>query len=183
MEARESRKTPRFWPWFFTGGGAEPGWRRLCNTWLILHGAVGTALALIVPMTITQASSAVLLPLAGVLIGLSFAWAGNAIALIQSPEIRQLAVRVRGGVETYVFTFQLAILSIIVTMCLWGLAGLGVFDRECLLSCPKWLYSAVAATLYTLASVTIRECWHVVLGVQMLLLAQMRIQDNDAEGR
>lgn len=176
--ARQSSTFVKFWPWLFVGHQSDGGWRRVLNRWCVLHTTVGVILAWIVPVTLREAASAVLLPLTGVLVGVTFAWAGNAIALMQSREIQQLASKVPGGVATYVYTFQLAILAIIVTMSAWGVAGLGVFDRPCVFACPVWGYKVVMAALFAMASLTLRECWHVVLGVQSLLLAQFRMQQS-----
>src|SRR5690606_18633894 len=86
-----------------------------------------------------------------------------------------------GGFRHYVFTFQSAILSILVTLVLWGLAGLGLFDQPCPWQCPQVLYPAMRGILFFLASLTLRECWHVILGAQWMLLAQRNIKRRLAE--
>jgi hypothetical protein len=169
-------KLPSFWTWLFRGEDFRAGWRKYWNPWLILHIAVGGGLAWLVPLSLREAANAVLLPLAGIFVGLSFAWAGNAQALMQTSEIEIVADHHRGGFREYVFTFQSAILTILVTLGLWGLAGLGVFDRSCPWSCPWWGYSVVRIVLFASASITLRECWHVVLGAQWMLLAQREVK-------
>lgn len=52
------------------------------------------------------------------------------------------------------------------------MAALGVLEQPCPWQCPSWSYEFAKISLYTLASLTLRECWHVVMGAQMLLLAQ-----------
>jgi hypothetical protein len=69
-----------------------------------------------------------LLPLAGIFIGLTFAWGGNAVTLMQSEEINILADYRQGGLKEYVFKFQAAIFVLLFTMVIWGLAGLDVFE-------------------------------------------------------
>lgn len=167
---------PSFWLWLFRGEDFKAGWRKYWNRWLILHIAVGVALAWVVPLSLKDAANAVLLPLAGIFVGLSFAWAGNAQALMQTSEIEEVADHHRGGFQEYVFTFQVAILTILVTLALWGLAGLGVFDRQCFWACPSWIYSGVRVGLFASASITLRECWHVVLGAQWMLLVQRELK-------
>jgi hypothetical protein len=144
----------------------------LVDWWLPVHLAIGVALAWLVPATIAEAARTVLLPLAGVFVGMSFAWIGSAQAIAQTPEISRLADYNVAGYESYVYPFQIAILGLLLTLALWGIAGLGVFDQPCAWDCPGITYQATAATLYSLASFSIRMCWQVVLGAQSLLLYQ-----------
>ncbi len=168
--------SPSYWVWFLRGTGGRAGWRRLADGWLLAHLAVGGVLSFLVTVKHADAAQSVLLPLAGVFIGMSFAWVGNAQALVQSDEIEQLARASEDGYETYVYTFQTAVLVMLVTLAGWGLAGLEVFEGPCLITCPSWAYKAAGVMLYGAASLTIRECWHVVLGAQLLLLAQRAIR-------
>lgn len=164
----------KFWLWFFRSGQTKAGWRRLANKWALLHIVVGFFLTWIVKADLKTSASTVLLPLVGVIVGLSFAWAGNAQSLLQTPEIDDLDDYIAGGIPEFIFIFQTAILAILTSAVLWGLAGLGVFDHECFWKCsPRW-YFAASTTLYGFLSLTIRECWHVVLGAQGLLLMRLR---------
>lgn len=165
-----------FWQWFFGAGGGRAGARKLLDGWLLLHAAVGVTLAFLVPVSLRDASNSFLLPLAGIFIGLSFAWGGNAQALLQTPEIEEMGEQHPEGFRQYVFTFQMAILVILLTLTLWGLAGLNVFDARWPTDKRHVPYRVVAAALYFLASMTLRECWHVVLGAQMLLVARRAIR-------
>jgi hypothetical protein len=169
-------RPPSFWSWFLLGPG-RPGWRKFADRWLFLHIGVGLTLARAVSSDLRTAASTVLLPLVGVLIGLSFAWAGNAQALLQTEEVEELSGHHPRGFVEYVFTYQAAIFTILTSVVVWGLAGLGIFEGPHLAS--KFRYSAVETILYTISSLTIRECWHVVLGAQELLLARYRIRQQD----
>jgi len=75
-----------YWRWFIKGSGAGAGITKFLDRWLALHIVLGIALALIVPIKTGEAATNFLLPLAGIFIGLSFAWGGNAQALLQSPK-------------------------------------------------------------------------------------------------
>jgi hypothetical protein len=82
-------KKPRpasFWRWLFRGLDTQAGIWRLLNWWSIGHLVVGFALTLIVPVPLQEAASVILLPLAGVFIGLSFTWVGNAQAILAGRE-------------------------------------------------------------------------------------------------
>lgn len=165
-----------YWHWFLNGSGGKPGYRRIVNKWILFHLAIGIVLSILIKNDLATSANTVLLPLAGILIGLSFAWAGNAQALMQSKEIEELSEHHEGGFVEYVFTYQTAILTILLTLVFWGLAGLNVFDKWISKDyCPK-LYFVVKAMLFTLSSLTIRECWHVVMGAQWMLLIQKEIK-------
>ena len=103
---------------------------------------------------------------------------GNAQALLQTDEIEALSEEVPGGIATYAYVFQLAILVLLVTLAGWGLAGLGFFDLRWPTPVQPKTYRAVYFALLFLASLSLRECWNVVLGAQLLLLARRRIRQS-----
>jgi amino acid permease len=174
-----------YWQWFFKGSGAKPGYRRLVNRWILLHLCAGGIVAFLTQIDLQTAANTVLLPLVGILIGLSFAWAGNAQALLQSSEIDKLSEHHEGGFVEYVFTYQTAILAILITLVFWGLAGLHIFDTRWPTSQSSVAYFVVKTFLFLLVSMTLRECWHVVMGAQWLLLVQREIRkhNRNQEGR
>jgi len=167
-----------FWQWFLKGSGGKSGYKRIVNKWIFLHLLVGIVIAGLVKVDLSICANAVLLPLVGILIGLSFAWAGNAQALMQTSEIESLSDYHEGGFIEYVYAYQTAILIILVTLVIWGLAGLHIFDNRWPTSNAAVAYFAVKTILFLLASLTLRSCWHVVLGAQWMLLAQKRIKEH-----
>jgi len=168
-----------FWKWFFIGSGAGPGIRRFFDIWFLVHFAVGVTASLVVPVSLKQAGISLLLPLAGIFIGLSFAWGGNAQALLQTEEIKKLSAFRDGGYEEYIYTYQAAVLLILTTLVGWGIAGLGIFDQVWPTTSQGDIYHTLSAILFFLASVTLRECWHVVLGAQALLLIKFKINGKN----
>lgn len=160
----------RFWTWFFFGLQSTSGLARLFDRWLPLHAFVGLSLAFLVQKPLADIATTFLLPLAGILVGLSFAWAGNAQAILQTDELEKLSKRLPDGIETYLYVFQEAILLILVTMTLWGLAALGLFCA---------LETLAKIILFFLASLTLRECWHVVLGSQIMILTRYSIREHE----
>lgn len=175
----QRRDLATFWHWLFKGDRDRPGYHRIVNRWALLHMAVGLAVAYLSGSLVKDAATSLLLPLAGIFIGLSFAWGGNAQALLQTEEIEHFADYHPGGFSEYLYTFQLAILVILVTLCLWGLAGLGIFDRLWPTSGRPAAYLAVEAGLFALASLTVRSCWHVVLGAQYLLAVRHKMRQTE----
>lgn len=168
-----------FWRWFFRGSGAGPGVRRYLDWWLLIHFAVGAGLAFILPISLEKAGTGLLLPLAGIFIGLSFAWGGNAQALLQSSEITELSLHRSGGYEEYLYTYQSAVLLILLSLCLWAIAGLGIFDAVWPVCRSGSAYKSIAGVLFFFASITLRECWHVVLGAQSMLLVRFKIREKN----
>ena len=169
---------PSFWSWFARGSGGKPGYRRLINCWLIIHIGLGGFLAFVVQVDLQTAANTVLLPLVGILIGLCFAWGGNAQALLQTDELEEMTKFHEGGYAEYVYTYQAAIFAILVTLVAWALAGFGSFDKAWPTESKQAWYFLVKNFLFTLSSLTIRECWHVVLGAQWMLLTRHEIRQS-----
>lgn len=168
-----------FWFWFFRGTGGGAGVLRFCDRWLVLHVVVGVVIAAALPITLREAATALLLPVAGIFIGLSFAWGGNAQALLQTPEIEDVSNFRDGGYEEYVFAFQSAILLILITLGMWAIAGLAILDEIWPTKEYPNVYRVIAFVLFFLSSMTLRECWHVVLGAQNLLIMRFKIKQSN----
>ena len=167
-----------YWSWLFKGD--RPGLYKFFDRWFVFHVLVGASLAMLLPISLQATASSILLPLASVTVGLSFAWSGSAQALLQSAEIEQLSSFRVGGIEEYVYTFQTAVLCVLITLVSWCVAGLGVFDLVWPKSSIPCVYGMVCFLLFFMSSVTVRECWHVVVGAQQLLLLRYKVR-MDAE--
>jgi hypothetical protein len=178
-----NEKLISYWHWFIFGSGEKAGYRRILNKWILLHLLVGLLLSFLVQITLETAANAVLLPLAAIFVGLSFAWAGNAMVLLQSAEIDAMAEYHSGGFTEYVFTFQTAILTILFTLVFWGLAGLKLFDSRWPTTCNPKAYFLTKTILFALSSLTLRECWHVVMGAQWMLLVQRVIKRRSKQNK
>ena len=175
-----------FWRWFFAWKGQKSGFLIYADRWLLVHLAVGVLLAWLVPSSLEDASRTSLLPLAAIFIGLSFAWGGNALALLQTEEIEALAQKYGGGLPQYVYAYLSAILVILVSLLLWGLAGLGFFDQLWPTHSHPRQYFVVELILYGLISLTLRECWSVVQSAQLLILTRSMMKrrtKGDTAGR
>ena len=166
-----------FWNWLLIGLEGRPGYRKFWNIWLVVHVLLGILIAKVVEIPVSEAAQTILLPMAGIFVGLSCAWIGIAIALLREPEIELLSEHHPDGVETYVYTFQLAVLVILMSLVCWGLAGLEIFDFEAENNVE--LSFALETTLYFLASLTLRECWQIVVAGQILVLIQRTIRASN----
>ena len=167
----------QFWRWLFRGLNHRPGYRQFISGWLVVQVAVSVGLALAVEVSIHDAARAVLLPLIAIFVGLSLAWVGNAQALLQEAEIEKLAKYHPDGIWTYVYTFQLAILVMLTTVVFWGLAALGVLSAPFL--CHDGVQFSIETWLYLLTTLTVRECWHVVMASQLLILSRYIIRKTN----
>jgi hypothetical protein len=168
-----------YWRWLTLGLIGKPGWKKFLDWWLLGHAAAAFALTHYSGVELKEAATTLMLPLASIFVGLSFAWAGNAQALLQTDEIESLVQKHPDGLHNYIYTFQTAILVILITLVAWGCAGLGIFAGPwfkkpfCDIIRPV---DIVAFALFFLSSVTLRECWHVVLGSQMFILLRYKLK-------
>lgn len=110
-----------------------------------------------------------------IFVGLTFSWAGNAHALLQSPEILKFAENSGDGIEGYIFSFQLSILVLLVTMAFWVMPSLEIayplrsgFGLNAFNFLSEWL-------LYSLLAMALRSSWHAVLGANLLLLVRAKL--------
>lgn len=161
----------RFWTWVFHGLGDGRGMWRIVNWWLVVHAAVGVALAFLAPVSLEEAGRLVALPVSSALVGLSLAWVGAAHAILVTPEIHDLAAAKKSGIADYVYTFQLAVLVLLVTFALWCVCALQVFDKTWPTPSSASAYATCRVLMFALTSLALREGWHAVLGSQWLLLA------------
>ena len=160
-----------FWAWFGRGSGGGPGYLRIVNRKLWIDLVIGTILGFAVTKSLPDTGCTVLFPLAAVLVGMVFAWAGSAQALLQADEIVTIAKFVPGGYPEYVFTFQLSILVILITCVSWGIAALGVLE-----GLSPDLHKVTTCFLYAITSLSIRKLWSMVLFSQAMLLMRVELQ-------
>ena len=177
------RKRFSFWRWLAVGTGGRPGWRNLWNRWLIVHLAVGFILTLLVKGRTAAIAGSVLLPLTAVLVALSIAWAGNALSLLQSKEIKMLTSAHPDGVIGYAYTYQLAVLVLLTAIAGWGLAALQVFGVlfhyvSVNHSMQPAFQVILKFLLFFWSSLAVREAWGVMQFTHHLLLSGQEIRET-----
>lgn len=164
-----------FWSWF-TGAHSSnessiPGYKRVINEWMFFHSLVGLVLCFLTTGMISNVAKILIIPLSGALVGVTFAWSGNISALVMSSEISDVTKDDEKKFYDYVYTFQLTALVIITTICLWAVSALEIFD-----SSHSFLSFCANFVLYTLASCSVREGWHVILGVNSLTVIRFNVR-------
>lgn len=168
-----------FWGWFFKGSNAasKPGYWRLFCKWSIMDFVIAFLLNNIIHKPFSEIANNVLFPLSGVFIGISGAWVAAAHSMLDSDEIRHLGEFHKGGYVEYPYAMQIAVLILLTTLVLWGLAGIGVID---LISIP-WFYSLFGVFLYALVSCSIRTCWRIIYYSHNLLIAKYEVSKIEGE--
>lgn len=175
-----------FFTWFLKGfGGSKSGLKRIFDGWLIFHILIGISLAFIIDTPIKDVSRVILLPLMGILIGLTFAWAGNAQGFIQTKEIIEVSKNKPGGYIDYIFIYQFSIFSVLLCTGVWAIAAFDIkqidcFDRPVH---PRFLTylqkTGIKSILYFTLSFTIREAWSTIQGVHYFLIVKNKIYENN----
>lgn len=80
----------------------------------------------------------------------------------------------KGGIIDYVYAYQLAAFTILLVLCGWSLAAIGVFDwADCF---PIWS-DATKIVLFSGTVLGLHQCWLVVSASQALLLAEFILDD------
>lgn len=169
-------RQPTFWGWLIAGSGDSPGWRALVQPWMVVDLIVGLVLGFALKIDILEAARAVLFPLASIFVGIAISWAANAHSLIQSDEIAALSERLPGGVVEYVYPFKLAILVMLLTICAWALAAIGVDVSLLSTESRQWLRGALGFLLFFLLSMSVRTSWQTVSLVMNLLTYGLKVR-------
>lgn len=152
-----------YWKWLIRGSkGGSPGLLLYWNPWLLFHLAVAFVLASLVKDAST--SQAVIIPFVSILIAVTVAWCGNVTAILNTDEIIELSDNHPVGIETYTFSVLNVVLCLLITIVSWTLYSLGL--GNCFIG-RTWVFF--------MSSLVIRECWHLILFVQMLTIARTRI--------
>ena len=88
----------KFWNWFFCGiRGEKPGITNIFNRWMFFHLMVAVVFGHLISLEPQDAAEKLLLPFAGVLVALTFAWSSNTQLLLQSDEIYFVHKRTKLG--------------------------------------------------------------------------------------
>jgi hypothetical protein len=169
-----------FWVWFW-----ENGLRRFLDRWLPLHMVLGVALAFALDQRLSDVAKAALLPVAAILVALAFAWSGSIVGILQTTQLQRVTQEDGGkSLRNIAFTFQMAILVILITIVIWSLLAAGLVD-----GLPWWRITALRylgrSAVFTLSSITVRECWQVTLFVQHGLITLMQVtraEQNQEQG-
>jgi hypothetical protein len=169
-----NKKQLSFWKWLWGNKETTPGYKHLLGLSQCLHLFIGIILGFMVARPIDIIGCTVLLPFTAVLGGVSFALSGSTQSILQTEELYKITEKHDGGLPEYVFTYQLVILITLVTVISWAIAGLGIFEPLLAGHHPD-IYRFFKILLFTLTSLSIRECWSSTLFSQSLLIMRWKI--------
>lgn len=174
-------RLPTFWQWLWHGLGDRPGFHRLLGWPAFAHLLVGILAAYAVSKPLHEVAAQALFPLIGIFVGLTFSWAGNAHALLQSKEVLKIARNRSGGIAEYVYTFQLCVLVVLLVITAWMFPLLGLeYFGSAFIEVDKFNLIA-GVLLYSLISLAFRTSWQAVLGANMLLLSRVGMKGFDGD--
>lgn len=174
-----------FWHWLFWRD--QQGDRGIEN--LVDWGnAVGLILALAFGVLSTKSavlvSSGLALPIAAVLIAVSFAWAGRSTSILQDKEFSEFIIFNGAPPEGYLYSFQLAF-----AVALFSLLVSGAIAKEIYFASTgseRADESINRFLLIFLSWVAARECWGVIsfsnkLAIQFYEVRRKKIQSNSKD--
>jgi hypothetical protein len=160
-----------FWRWLFLGAAnGPPGIFNVLNWYLPIHLIVGLIAASFIRSDPFDFAAKALFPAASILIGMSLAWTTRAATILQTGDLRKALFNAKRPAEDYVYAFQLSILIIVIMVAYVSvMAGGGI---EVVVFGPDLDQRISGITLYTLLSISLRECWGVVNFTNMLSLLE-----------
>lgn len=167
-----------FWQWLVRGAqNGPPGIYNLLNWFLVLHIGIGLIAATFIKSDPFEFASNALFPAASILIGMSLAWTTRAATILQTSDLRTALFTADRPAEDYVYAFQLSILIIIVMVAYVSIMAGGGISATVFGADVDQKISGIF--LYTLLSLSLRECWGVVNFTNMLsLLEFLRTKQN-----
>lgn len=175
MMEKGSNKDPiddhfNFWKWLL-----RKGIRQFFDRWLFFHILVGFVFQLIINKPLYEIAIKAFVPFAALLVGLVFAWSGSIASILQSQEMDE--IRRYNGFETfkdYVYSFQLATLVNFALIILWVFIGLNPFKGYLV---SIYTYTLLRALVFAFSSLVVRECWNLILRLQLHLISIALIRD------
>jgi hypothetical protein len=181
---------PKFWIWIIKGfDGSIPGYKYIINKYLVIHLFIGVILSIFIDTPIQQVSEKIIIPLTGILIGLTFSLIGNAQGFLQTEEIIQLSKNVKGGYIVYILNYQLSIFIILITSGIWFLLSIDIACPFNFIIWPIFFESPIIIKIfkgiffYSLISISIRESWSVIQSIYYLLIAKNKIYEKNKKDK
>lgn len=180
-----------FKQWLFSE--ETKGYSKILKWKQIVHLFIGLAVTYLTKTTIEQAlTQEIILPVLGIMIGLTITWAGNATNLITTDTAILLARRHENGFQDWIFTFQLSILVTLITTIYWILISLNIdinilrkilletgIETESIENLKASYHFARTTIAFTLISVTIHEGWSCINGTTHLASAFNQFKELD----
>lgn len=174
---QEKIKVIGFWKWLFEKNSSTNlrGISNIINIWLLFHLIAAIILAFIFKAPASEISKSAALPGAAALIGLAFGWAGRSTSLLQEKNFSEFIINYGPPAEGYIYSFQLAILSVIIFISIALALTAGGFG----ISLGNHTKDELANKfiLFFFGSIAARESWGIVLFANKLTIKYYKIKE------
>lgn len=176
----DRRQIIGFWTWLIkVDRDGDRGLSNIINKSLIVHIAVGLIFSTLIKAHPQAIAKSVALPGSGILIGLAFGWAGRSSSLLQDKSFAKFVLNHGASPEGYVYSFQLAILSVLIFISVSILIIMGGFGVG---FCNENLNNYIDRFLiFTLGSISIRESWGIIYFVNKMTLMFYEVKKVEFE--
>lgn len=169
---------PSFWEWLIKKDrDGDRGISNLLNHWFWFHIVAAFIGSVCFKISELQLASKVAVPGAAIMVGLSFAWAGRSASLFQDKAFSEFIIRYGAPVEGYLYSFQLAILVVLIFLLLTffiAFGGFGITTGSNDLDRNINIFFIVL-----LGSVALRECWGSIYFVNKLTIQFYKLREKE----
>jgi hypothetical protein len=114
-----------------------------------------------------------LFPAASILVGMAVAWTSRAAAVLQDEKFRSAVIDNDRPIEAYLYGYQLSLLIIIVMVIFVSITangGIQIYGFS-----QRIAEATTAIAMYSLLSISIRECWSVINFSNLLSILHSRV--------
>lgn len=149
-----------FWPWMLAKDGRKTGYKLLLNWWLASDVIIALILTFSLKIDAFAFAEKALFPAASILVGMAVAWTARASMIISDKKFQETNVGDENPIEDYVYGYQLSVGIVFASVVVITIMAAGGFDFY--IYSPSFSQFLSSITLYSLLSLTIRECWAVI---------------------
>jgi hypothetical protein len=178
-EQTETYSLPRvqgFWTWLARKDPqGDRGVANLANWWNALGVFASAILAAEANLPASELARGVALPGAAALVGLSFAWAGRSSSLLQDRDFSEFIIQHGPPVEGYVYSFQLAVLTVAIFIVVSLSLVAGGLDIS--LGSQKADAIGNRFLLFAFGFIAAHECWGVIYFANKLSIQFLKIRE------
>jgi len=174
---------PSFWKWLVRPDrDGDRGIFNIANRWVAFHALVALALSSILKIDVADLATKVAIPGASILVGLSFAWAGRSASLFQDKGFSEFIIRDGAPVEGYLYSFQLAILTVLAFLLITFFVFSGGFGTTT--GNSDFDETINKASIIFFGSLALRECWGAIgfvnkLTIQYYVIREVELKNAD----
>ena len=111
--------------------------------------------------------------MAMIFVGLCFSWSGQAASLLGNEKLKSFFDKHPDGPMNYIYTYQMGLLLLLVTVIYWGVMALTPEKLPCVVG------DALKMVGVALFSVSVRECWALSLGISYMLGIKLKENGED----